>query len=46
MTRCHATHNIFFNDVHKLEQFVDDYYLLIFDPNLWLKSLCPFDFQG
>ena len=37
MTMRDATHNIFFNDVHELEQAVDDYYSLFSVPNIWLK---------
>ena len=45
LTRCDAAHNIFFRDVHKLEQAVDDYYSLFTVPNIWLKSLCSFNFD-
>lgn len=44
LTRRDATHNIFFSDVHELEQAVDDYYSLFAVPNTWLKSLCSFNF--
>ena len=45
LTRRDATHNIFFRDVHELEQSVDEYYSLFTVPNTWLKSLCSFNFD-
>ena len=46
LTRRDATHNIFFRDVHELEQAVDEYYSLFNAPNTWLKSLCSFKFDN
>ena len=45
MTRADVTYNHFFDDITLLQDTLDEYYSLFDKPNLWLRSLCSFNFH-